>query len=156
MLFESIGIDSQKAFDFKELMKSPGRATPQGPPKPPRHLGKAHSTRQRRGSGSRKIFPRFIVLDYHNVQTVDASAAKTFRQFVDTANKNDVIVCSAGFTPRVERFLRASNVMAERTPTSALPPIVSESSRKLLCFKSVSKALEFCEEQVRKGASARS
>ncbi|GMH93904.1 hypothetical protein TL16_g12754 [Triparma laevis f. inornata] len=148
MLFESIGIDSQKAFDFKELMKSPGRATPQGPPKPPRHLGKAHSARQRRGSGSRKIFPRFIVLDYHNVQTVDASAAKTFRQFVDTANKNDVIVCSAGFTPRVERFLRASNVMAERTPTSALPPIVSESSRKLLCFKSVSKALEFCEEQL--------
>ncbi|GMH97617.1 hypothetical protein TrVE_jg9431 [Triparma verrucosa] len=146
MLFESIGIDSQKAFDFKELMKSPGRATPQDPRD---HGIKRRGSLKRRGSGpSRKIFPRFIVLDYHNVQTVDASAAKTFRQFVDTANKHDVIVCGAGFTPRVEKFLRVSNVLAPHAPASALPPLLSESSRKLLSFKSVSKALEFCEEQL--------
>ena len=66
MLFESIGIDSQKAFDFKELMKSPGRATPQDPRD---HGIKRQGSLKRRGSGpSRKIFPRFIVLDYHNVQ----------------------------------------------------------------------------------------
>ena len=72
------------------------------------------------------------------MQTVDASAIRTIQQFVQTANKHKIVVCAAGFTPRVRSFLEASGVISQDPPSS--------SATKLLTFVSVSKSLEFCEE----------
>ena len=143
MLFQSIGIDSDKAFDFNEIHSSaPGRHGFHSPPAPPRRGadGSKPPTRklERRRSSGGKPFPRFAVLDFHNVQTVDASAIRTIQQFVQTANKNKIVVCAAGFTPRVRSFLEASGVISEDPPSS--------SATKLLTSVSVSKSLEFCEE----------
>ena len=140
MLFRSIGIDSDKAFDFDAMHSSrPGRHIA-SPPPPRRGTGARIPTKklERRRSSGGKIFPRFIVLDFHNVQTVDASAIRTIQQFVQTANKHKIVVCAAGFTPRIRSFLEASKVISKDPPSS--------SATKLLTFVSVSKSLEFCEE----------
>ncbi|GKY96837.1 hypothetical protein MPSEU_000642900 [Mayamaea pseudoterrestris] len=118
------------------------------PRTPTRALGKAPVS----------ILPRFCVLDFSQVSSMDASAARTcFLQFALLCSKKGIVVCASCLTPRMQWMLRSHDVAFDEDEEETMkakihaPPGPRQSRPnfacdRLLLFPTVHEALEFCED----------
>lgn len=99
--------------------------------------------------------PKYLVLDLTQVTHLDASATRgCFLQLVKLCEKNDIVVCASGATPRIEWMFRSHGVSMEdlEEENEAKAEFYgpqrgdeAHTSQHVLLFVTVQEALEFCE-----------
>jgi CRP-like cAMP-binding protein len=102
--------------------------------------------------------PQFCVLDFSQVSSMDASAARTcFLQFALLCSKKGIVVCAACLTPRMQWMLRSHDVAYDETEEETMKAKIQAphgprrlrphfGCERLLLFLTVHEALEFCED----------
>ena len=115
-LMDTVGLE-EKVLDFSKLGSPIGRRSL---PSPSASLPSTPSSQRSR------LLPKFVVLDFHAVQTVDSSAVRSIAQFVSNCKKNSIKVLMGGANIRSATLL-------------------TQGSWGGMLFESVSSSLEFCE-----------
>lgn len=104
--------------------------------------------------------PEFCVLDFSQITTMDASAARTcFLQLSTICSKQGIIVCAAGATPHMDWILRSHSVSYSADEEERIKAQVQTAHpkerrhhkhicEKVLLFTTLHEALEFCETVV--------
>jgi SulP family sulfate permease len=127
-LMRTVGLD-EVVFDFNKQHDTPilRRSLPTPDRVPASSSALPPPLRSNKSFG---FLPKFVVLDFHSVQTIDSSAVRSISQFMSDCSRNKISVLCGGANARATSLMNKSDLFKD--------------SHKI--FESVSSALEFCEQ----------
>ncbi|GMI40274.1 hypothetical protein TeGR_g4929, partial [Tetraparma gracilis] len=131
-LMSTVGLKEQP-YDFASAIPSPppGRHALPSPGTP-----RIQPTSGLGRMGSFGFLPKFVVLDFHGVQSLDSSGVRAIAQFAQNCSKNKIKVLVGGASARVANLMHKGKVFEQPGKGTAR------------LFESVSSALEDCEERM--------